>query len=164
MSEFWGRVVKDAKRGEIKDGDTRYGIFRADVIVETVNQMPEQSRGEVLRSFFPAVELHGRESLARYFDMVERDIDRLLETVAATAPNLGWGAWQFKRADNNLILEVVNSPYTAFQAPTGAVCCAPILGMFTALARMIFGEVAVAETPCASKAPGRCVFKAEKIT
>ena len=164
MSEFWQRVNKDTARGEIKDGDTRYVIFRTDVVAAMVNQLPENSRLEVLKSFAAAVETHGGKSLARYFEMVDNDVTALLSTVAATAPDLGWGVWQFTQHENSLSLEVTNSPYVAFDPPQDASCCAPILGMFTALAKMIFDEAEVEESACAKNTGKTCIFLAKNLS
>lgn len=163
MSAFWERAVKDTAKGEIKDGETRYVMLRTDVVAAMVNQLSEQTRGELLESFAKAVEEHGGKSLARYFDMVNGDVDQLLDTVAATAAALGWGSWRFSRVDNGLVLEVKNSPYATFNAPIDANCCAPIMGMFTALAKMILGEVISNERSCKSANGDSCVFQAVKI-
>ncbi len=160
MSEFWERANRDTTRGEITDGDTRYVMFRTDVVAATVNQLSEEARVEVLKSFAKAVETHGGKSLARYFDMVDRNEQALLDTVTATAPQLGWGVWHFSREENSLRLDVKNSPYVAFEPPENGKCCAPILGMFTALAKMILGEATAEETRCSKDEKEVWVFLA----
>ena len=163
MSEFWERANRDTARGEITDGDTRYVMFRTDVVAATVNQLSEEARVEVLKSFAKAVETHGGKSLARYFDMVGRNEQALLDTVTVTAPQLGWGVWKFTRDERKLRLEVSNSPYVAFEPSASNPCCAPILGMFTALAKMLFERVTVEEVSCAGGATDTCVFLAEEL-
>ena len=123
----------------------------------------EDARREVLHSFAVAVEKHGGKSLARYFDMVDHNQQALLDTVASTAPQLGWGVWQFFLDENSLRLEVTNSPYVTFEASgSGDISCAPILGMFTALAKMIFRAPTSQESICSKELNGTCVFLAQE--
>ncbi|MGR8950437.1 MAG: hypothetical protein ACU84Q_20530 [Gammaproteobacteria bacterium] len=164
MSEFWERAVRDYAKGEIKDGQTRYVLFRTDVIAALVNQLPNDIRHAILESFAKAVNEHGGKSLSRYLEMVDGDIDALLATVEATAPSLGWGAWHFEKTAQKLSLEVDNSPFTHFDAPQDAPSCAPILGMFTALAELVFEQSAVNEVSCTAGGAQACLFVAERVT
>ena len=95
--------------------------------------------------------------------MVEGDVDALLSTVAATAPALGWGVWEFKRTSQRLSLDVHNSPFIAFDRLDSAPCCAPILGMFTALAEIVLDQAAAQELNCASGGAASCSFIAERV-
>ncbi|MEM7467905.1 MAG: hypothetical protein AAF387_13610 [Pseudomonadota bacterium] len=106
MSEFWERAIKDSERGEIRDGDTRYVMFRTDVIAAMVNQLPIEARAAALESLANAVRTQGGKSLSRYLDMVGGDVEALLKTVSVTAPALGWGKWQLHRTDSTLQLVV----------------------------------------------------------
>ena len=164
MSGFWERATKDPDKGEIKDGETRYVMFRTDVIAALVNQLPKDTRHAILESFAKAVNENGGKSLSRYLEMVDGDIDALLATVEATAPSLGWGVWHFEKTAQKLSLEVENSPFTHFDAPPNAPSCAPILGMFTALAELIFERAIVNEERCGADGAGACLFSATKVT
>ena len=164
MSDFWERANRDPGNGQIMDGDTRYVLFRTDVIAAVVNQLPEEARHATLNSFTEAVKQHGGKSLARYLGMVEGDVDALLATVEATAPALGWGVWRFERTPQRLSLTVRNSPFVAFETADQASSCAPILGMFTALAEMVLEQVSAEEISCGKSDASECSFVAEKLS
>ena len=68
MSEFWQRARIEG--GEIKDGETRYVVFRADVIADMVKQLPEVTQQQVLESFQTAVTRNGGRSLETYLKML----------------------------------------------------------------------------------------------
>ena len=159
MDNFWQRAMIES--GEIKDGETRYVVFRADVIASMVNSLPDAVKQQVLESFHRAVKTNGGRSLKNYLAMVGNDNSALLDTVAATASSLGWGEWHFDYTEDHLMLEVTNSPFAAFAGDTSSTCCAPILGMFSAVADTLFANTAVTalETSCAGHGGDRCRFE-----
>lgn len=165
MSGFWERAEKDPAAGEIRDGGTRYLLFRVDVIAAMLAGLDDAARGQAQNAFAAAVHEHGGQSLQRYLAMVNGDIDTLCDTVCRTAGDLGWGSWTLDQSGDAIVLEVRNSPFAATQAPTGEPMCSPILGMFRALAETVFGAPAtVTETRCAAAGADElvCSFYAEQ--
>ena len=159
MSEFWQRARIEG--GEIKDGETRYVVFRADVIADMVKQLPEVTQQQVLESFQTVVTRNGGRSLETYLKMLGNEHGALLDTVSDTAASLGWGEWRFSHSPKGLTLSVDNSPFTAFSAHHSEGCCAPILGMFSAVVSTLFAgpDVNVAETQCVGKGAKHCFFE-----
>lgn len=165
MNGFWDRAEKDPAAGEIRDGDTRYLLFRVDVIAAMLAGLDDAARAQALAAFAAAVREHGGQSLQRYFGMVGRDTDALFDAVCRTAGDLGWGSWTLDRSVDAIILDVLNSPFAATQITADKPMCSPILGMFEALAEIVFGAPAtVTETRCAAVGTDEsvCSFYAER--
>lgn len=165
MSGFWERARRDPSAGEIRDGDTRYLLFRVDVIAAMIEGLDDNARAQALGAFASAVRDNGGRSLQRYFDMVGGDIDALCETVCRTAADLGWGSWALDRSFDAIVLDVHNSPFATWRTTRDEAMCAPILGMFWALAETVFGAPAsVTETRCAAAGADKtlCSFYAQR--
>lgn len=165
MNSFWDRAEKDPAAGEIRDGDTRYLLFRVDVIAAMLAGLDDAARVQALRAFATAVHDHGGQSLQRYLSMVNGDIDSLFATVCRTAGDLGWGSWTLDRSVDAIVLDVRNSPFATARLAASEPLCSPILGMFRALAETVFGAPAiVTETRCAAHASDEfvCTFFAEQ--
>ncbi|MGR9090335.1 MAG: hypothetical protein ACU85U_07125, partial [Gammaproteobacteria bacterium] len=81
MNGFWDRAANDPRTGEICDGDTRYVLFRSDVIAALIGGLDETARTQALIAFADAVHTNGGLSLQRYFRMVDGDVDALFDTV-----------------------------------------------------------------------------------
>ena len=163
MSDFWQRAEKDTLAGEIRDGDTRYLLFRVDVIAAMIAGLDSTSRAQALRAFATAVHDNGGQSLQRYLDMVGGDIDALFATVCRTAADLGWGTWTLDRSVDAIVLDVRNSPFATIAPMENHAVCSPILGMFEALAETVFAmPVSVTETHCAALGESLCTFYAQR--
>ena len=104
---------------------------------------------------------HGRLSAARYRAMGAEDAERLIATIEATAPQLGWGRWRIAREAGGLALEVANSPFAAGHGPSRGPVCAPIAGMLAAVAGLVAGVgMEARESACAAQGAPRCRFRA----
>ena len=163
MNGFWERAEKDPRAGEIRDGDTRYVLFRTDVIATLIGGLDDTARKQALVAFADAVHTNGGLSLQRYFKMLDGDIDALFGTLCRTAGELGWGAWRIDRSIDSVVLDVQNSPFAIIWSVANESVCAPILGMFRALAETVFDDapVTIAETGCAAPGAPLCTFRAE---
>ena len=158
MNDFWQRA--QIGNGEIKDGETRYVMFRADVIAAMINDLPAGVKQQVLSSFRSAVQKNGGRSLQNYLGMVGGDHGALLDMLVSTAAALGWGEWHFDFVENHLTLQVNNSPFAEFTSEANNGCCAPILGMFSALAETLLNGAQVKEVSCVSLGADHCRFEA----
>lgn len=159
---FRERLAWDPERGEIRDGEIRYLLIRPDALMGAVLHLPPEMRATALAAFAASVHRHGGGSARKYRGMGAADPDALLQVVAATAPQLGWGRWRFEEAGpGRLRLEVENSPFAAGHGAAEGPVCAPIAGMLRAVAELVLGgEAAVRETDCAAAGAACCRFEA----
>jgi predicted hydrocarbon binding protein len=160
-ADFRQRLTFDLARGELRDGDARYVMLREDSLMGLFRRLSEPARADAFKAFAESVSEHGARSAARYLAR-DGDAGNLLATIAATAPQLGWGVWHFSRAGaGELRLEVKNSPFARGYGATPEAVCAPITGMFAAVAAIVFDAPAqVQEEHCASAGGAVCRFSA----
>jgi len=160
-ADFRQRLTFDPASGELRDGDTRYVMLREDSLMGLFRRLSEPARVDAFKAFATSVAEHGARSAARYRAR-DGDAGNLLATIAATAPQLGWGVWHFSRAEaGELHLEVNNSPFASGYGTSSEAVCAPITGMFAAVASIVFGEPAQAEENlCAAAGGAVCRFSA----
>jgi uncharacterized protein len=167
MSEasFNDRLVRDLDAGEIRDGDIRYLMIRADALMGVLRRLPLGMRNTVLAAFKDSIVEHGGRSAQGYQAALPPDQrHRLLEVIAATAPQLGWGRWHFTHVSaEGLTLEVHNSPFAKGFGRAEHGVCHPIAGMLTAVGTMVLGRPVVAEeTHCGAHQDSHtCRFSAK---
>lgn len=154
------RLVRDAQRGEWRDGETRYLLLRTDSLMGLFHRLAPASRADALVALAAAVAEAGGRSAARYRQTAPADPSALLETIAAAAADLGWGVWTFARASaDELHLEVVNSPFAQGFGASSTPVCSAIAGMAGAVATMVLGRPASAEEiECAATGAQSCRF------
>ncbi len=159
MSGFRDRLVFDAARGEYRDGDIRYLMLRPDALMGLFAELPAAMRDAALAAFARSITRFGGRSARSYQAAGAADADALLATIAATAPQLGWGIWDLARDAAGLALTVRNSPFAAGAGPSPGPVCAPIVGMLRAVGGMVLdGEAAAHETECAAAGAPCCRF------
>jgi len=160
-ADFKHRLSFDLAHGELRDGDTRYLIMRADSLMGLFKRLPEPVRIDALKAFAASVAEYGGRSAARY-TAEDGDARYLLATIAANAPQLGWGVWHFSLTEaRELQLEVKNSPFAHGYGASPEAVCAPIVGMLSAVASIIYDAPAQAEEiVCASTGGAVCRFRA----
>lgn len=163
---FSDRVVRDIERGEIRDGDARYLMIRADVLMGLFHGLDKAEATRALQALGGSVHQHGASSARMYRDLGigsgDNDNARLLSTIEATAPQLGWGNWALTLEDGDmqdppslptLRLRVFNSPFAAGYGTSDGPVCTPICGMLRVLGEMVFdAQVEVRETTCVADA------------
>jgi uncharacterized protein len=160
-ADFRQRLTFDLASGELRDGDTRYVMLREDSLMGLFKRLSGPARMDAFKAFAASVTEHGARSAARYRAR-DGDTGDLLATIAATAPQLGWGVWRFSRTDaGELHLEVKNSPFAHGYGASSQAVCAPITGMFAAAASIVFdAPVQAEEDLCASAGGTVCRFSA----
>ena len=160
-ADFKHRLNFDLAHGELRDGDTRYGIIRAASLMGLFKRLSAPSRADALEAFAASVTEHGARSALRYA-AEDGDARYLLATIAANAPQLGWGLWHFSLTEaGELQLEVKNSPFAHGYGPSSQAVCAPIAGMFSAVASIVFdAPVQAEEHLCAAAGGAVCRFSA----
>lgn len=161
---FSDRVVRDTERGEIRDGDARYLMIRADVLMGLFHGLDKGEAARALQALADSVHQHGARSARMYREMGigsgDNENARLLSTIEATAPELGWGNWTLTLNDSETVdaqsppslhLRIFNSPFAAGYGSGSKPVCAPVCGMLRVLGEMIFDfPVQVQETACAA--------------
>ena len=160
-ADFRQRLTFDLARGELRDGDTRYVILREDSLMGMFKRLSEPARADAFRAFAASVAEYGARSAARY-TAEDGDARYLLATIAANAPQLGWGVWHFSLTEaGELQLEVKNSPFAHGYGASYEAVCAPITGMLGAVASIVFDAPAQAEENlCAAAGGAICRFSA----
>jgi uncharacterized protein len=159
---FADRLVRDAERGEWRDGETRYLLLRQDSLMGMFRGLASSNRAEALTALTAAVTEAGGRSAARYREITPGEPTALLEVFAETAAQLGWGVWTFEQPiDGELDLDVANSPFAEGFGPSPVPVCAAITGMAGTIATTILGQPAVAEETCCVAAGAKsCHFVA----
>ena len=155
---FRARLVFDGARGEYRDGVIRYMMIRPDALMGILHQLPVEMQPEVLDAFARSIIDHGGKSASAYRAAGAADAAALVATIARTAPELGWGSWDLTLDEQGMDLTVANSPFVAGYGRSASPVCHPIVGMLTAVGRMVFGGVDVCETACAAAGHTACRF------
>ncbi len=156
MAALRERMVFDAERGEYRDGTIRYMMIRPDALMGLFAELPPDAAAAALAALGRSVRRFGGRSAATYRDSAP---DGLLEVIAATAPQLGWGVWTLRREGEGLTLDVQNSPFAAGAGAQPAPVCAAIGGMMAAVGGMVLsGEAVAVETDCAASGAACCRF------
>ena len=160
MAGFRERLTFDEARGEYRDGAIRYLMIRPDALMGMLHQLPDAIRPQVLEALARSITDHGGKSARSYQAAGAADGPALAAVIAGTAPELGWGIWDLRLSDDGMDLTVVNSPFAAGYGASDTPVCHPIVGMLTAVGRMVLGrEVSVREVACASVAGDACRFE-----
>ena len=162
------RLVFDLPGGQVLDGDRRYVLMRADVLMGMFELMPPDIRPQALQACSASVAKYGIDSVRAYQRMANLDASQLFETVGAGAASLGWGSWTFEVHDRSCRLTVMNSPFAAAARGMGHAVCAPIVGMLEAVCTVAWGgpctarEIHCSHCDTSQAGPGHrlCTFEA----
>jgi predicted hydrocarbon binding protein len=157
---FRDRLVFDGEHGAVMDQTRRYMLIRPEALMGLFRRLPEPARGEALDALAQSIVEQGSDS-ARAYAAMGGEGEALARTVAATAPQLGWGVWSMEVAPDALRLEVRNSPFAAGFGASERPVCHPIRGMMQAVATMVLGgPVEAREVECAACGAPSCRFDA----
>jgi hypothetical protein len=160
VPSFRERLSFDAETGALMDETRRYMLIRPEALMGIFRRLPEPARTQALEAFAASIVEQGSDS-ARAYAAMEGGGAALARTVAATAPQLGWGLWTIEVEPAIIRLSVRNSPFAAGFGSSPTPVCRPIVGMLRAVATMIFGRTAtVRETGCAACGHETCRFEA----
>lgn len=158
---FRERLRFDAQSGEYRDGDIRYMMIRPDALMGIVRELPQAMRGDMLAAFARSITRAGGGSARAYQAAGAASPRSLIATIAATAPELGWGIWDLRIDGDRLALDVRNSPFVEGHGLGATPVCHAIVGMMGAIGPMILGRpVEVSETQCACMGHTLCRFEA----
>jgi len=159
---FRERLAFDGAAGEVLDEDRRYMLMRPAALMGMFRRLDVDVRVAALEALAASVIEMGGNSARTYRAHGGGDADKLLSTVAATAPDLGWGVWEFVRAGEGVTLTVQNSPFAVGYGSSAHPVCHAIAGMATAVSRMVLGrdDLIARETECAACGAPACRFEA----
>jgi hypothetical protein len=160
--------------GAVFDGPRRYLLMRDDALMGALVRLPDDAaRKQWLEAVADSVREHGGQSLRAYAAAPGNSPQALAERTAAAAADLGWGQWELETIPGRggeplLVLTVHSSPFAAgwLTAAAGAAAgqpvCAPLVGIFGALAEQVLGgPVEVRECRCAAQGDAEaCRFEA----
>lgn len=159
-SSFKDRLTLDEAQGAWWDQGRRYMLIRPDALMGLFRELPAAMRGEAFAALARSITRQGADS-ARAYRAMGGTGPALLDVVAATAPQLGWGRWRFELEPDLLRLTVTNSPFAAGYGSADEAVCHPIRGMMTAVGEMVLDRpVTVVETHCAAMGAPECRFEA----
>lgn len=152
--------------GTVHDGPRRYLMLRPDVLMGALVLLDDATRQRVLEALQASAREHGGASLRAYAGSAPGDGQALIVSTVAAAADLGWGQWHVRCEPSSLTLEVTASPFAAGWlassggGPAGCAVCAPIAGLFSALAALVLGaDVLAKESRCmAQQDAGSCFF------
>ncbi len=147
--------------GSVHDGPRRYLLMRTDVMMGTLRRLPPAAQTALLQAWAASTQEHGAASLQAYLQMNAGNTAAMIDTTVQAAADLGWGRWAVTPGADGLQLQlqlqVQGSPFVhgwraaAGDQPAPNPVCAPIAGMFSALAcLMLHGPVDITESACAA--------------
>lgn len=158
------RLDFDLENGQVFDGPRRYLIMRPDVLMGAFDQLEPDIRLKALEALGYSVTRHGGQSVQSYLEEV--GVDSLLATMVENSASLGWGRWSFVQHDDQLSLEVRNSPFAYGSQQSEKPVCHAISGMLRAVAEAIYSRPCKAtEIRCACQEKTSdlmCFFKVQK--
>lgn len=164
MNRFSERLHADHAAGTIVDGERRYLMLRADVLMGLFHELPPALHQQALAALARSAQRHGGQSVQAY-RLEEGGQQALLATMVSAAAALGWGAWDIAVHQDGVELRVLNSPFADGHGPATRPVCAPISGIFNSLAGALLGTgVVVAEYQCAAQGGDCCRFRASRPT
>jgi len=151
----------DTASGQITDAGRRYLLLRADVLMGIFRGLGPQAQAEALAAFSRSVRESGGKSAQSYFEALDNDARRFLQTMEDYSAELGWGKWSFKPyGDGQWELTVHNSPFAAGFGASDKPVCGAIAGMLAAAGELIAAApVSVDETACAAQGCSHCTFR-----
>lgn len=165
---FRERLDWDAVPGQVVDGAVRYMLIRPDALMGAIMRLSPDARAGMLAALHASVLDFGGRSAGNYNRTATRP---LIEVVAGTAPDLGWGRWSVSTDADAIRVTVEDSPFAAPIAadlatdpeaprPEGPVCTA-MTGMLSAVGTIMGGApVTALETRCAAlHGGGACHFE-----
>ncbi|MFN6980260.1 MAG: V4R domain-containing protein [Gemmobacter sp.] len=157
---FLERLRHDPASGAHFDETRRYMMIRPEALMGIFRRLPAEGRAAALDALGASIFEMGSDSARAYAAMGGGGL-ALAQTVARTAPELGWGVWTMDAAPDRLQLTVASSPFAAGFGPSDTPVCHAIAGMLRAVGGLVFGRPAMAhEIACAACGAPACTFEA----
>ncbi|WP_397476001.1 V4R domain-containing protein [Pusillimonas sp.] len=157
------RLNWQTESGEILDDDRRYLMMRTDVLMGGFRNLPAAAQRQAFLALQQSVRDNGGKSVHAYFDSLNHNAGRLLETMADFSAQVGWGVWSIQMQDGSLTVQVRNSPFAQGYGRSTEPVCYAIAGMLEALGEVVLrGPVHVCETQCSAQGHAHCILNATR--
>lgn len=153
-------IIHDPTAGEFTDGNIRYLMMRADVLMGGAREMPEGRAVEYLRALEQSAFRHAHDSFVQYRDSGRFQGD-FLTGATGVSVTLGWGVWAVSDLGyGNHRVTVRNSPFAKGYGASPHPVCGPICGVLRAMVLVGYArQVQVTEQVCiAQGSSSECVF------
>lgn len=159
---FHQRLVISPEAGEMRDGTIRYLMMRPDALMGMFARLSPAARAEAIDALAASVAENGGKSVKAYRASGAADPEALMQTIAATSAELGWGLWRFERTGQEEIrVTVENSPFADGIGTSDLPVCGAIRGILTAMGPLLLdgNRLQVTETRCHAVSGGKtCSF------
>ena len=146
----------------MRDGAIRYLMMRPDALMGMFARLSPAAMTEALAALTASLAENGGKSVKAYRESGAVDPQAMMQVIAATSAELGWGLWSFAGQGGDAIeVTVVNSPFAEGIGRAEVPVCAAISGILTAIGPLLLGcdAVRVTEVSChAVDAGGACRF------
>ena len=113
QNRLYDRLSRDPALGELRDGNTRYFLMRADAFMDAFARLDPDQRYTMFAKLAEAIAEHSGQSVKHYrheLGPAAREI--FLNAAVNMAADLGWGSWTFgPHTPGEMTLEVRNSPF-----------------------------------------------------
>ena len=165
-NRLYDRISRDPSMGDLRDGNTRLFLMRADAFMDAFRRLDEDARYSMFSAFAQSIAEHSGQSVKHYrheLGPAAREI--FLNSAVNMAADMGWGGWAFgPSTPGEMTLDVANSPFVEGHGVSEAPICEPILGMIEALGGIIFSvDPVVEEVECAAVTGGDTCFFVARI-
>ncbi|MBF7011718.1 4-vinyl reductase [Novosphingobium resinovorum] len=149
---FRDRLDWRAVPGQVVDGAIRYMLIRPDALMGAIMRLSPGAQAEMLAALHASVLDFGGRSAGTYNKTASRP---LVEVVAQTAPDLGWGLWTIAHEADAIRVTVEDSPFAAPLTGAAQPVCTAMTGMLSAVGTIMSGSpVTATETRCAAQHGG----------
>jgi hypothetical protein len=111
-NRLYDRISRDPALGELRDGQTRLFLMRADAFMDAFKRLDDDARYTMFAAFAESVAEHSGQSVKHYrheLGPAAREI--FLNAAVNLAADMGWGGWRFgPHTPGEMTLDVANSP------------------------------------------------------
>jgi hypothetical protein len=152
LPPFRARLDWSAVPGQVVDGAIRYMLIRPDALMGAIMRLSPDAQAEMLAALHASVLDFGGRSAGTYNKTATRP---LVDVVAQTAPDLGWGMWTVSHHEGATCVTVEDSPFAASVTSAAQPVCTAMTGMLSAVGTIMAGApVTAVETRCAAQYGG----------
>jgi hypothetical protein len=95
-NRLYDRLSRDPALGELRDGNTRLFLMRADAFMDAFKRLGEDARYTMFQAFAQSIAEHSGQSVKHYrheLGPAAREI--FLNAAVNMAADMGWGGWSF---------------------------------------------------------------------
>lgn len=157
-------IEHDTDLGQITDGNIRYVLLRADVLMHIGDHLPQASAAVFLAALERSVSQRASGSFEHYRRSGASDLETMLQKGSDVARSLGWGRWHVSMHGRRAVSVIVeNSPFAAGFGPSPQPVCGAICGALRAVFTVLGeSDVLVEEQECSAQGAKHCRFHVDR--